>query len=246
MENTVIRKLMIAGDALLIAVTLFLSCISFCEIQEVYAQDYIYAEGLKAFTQEETDTLRENFRIPDNIAVTGIDVADPYYWEGAGVWVMSVSLFSGDQLLASASVDPESLDLMRNIYGYSEENVDLNRVVFQQQENTEPTPKLSAIQIRNALNAMNLEKMNEYILPESDSRYLSASELSGLDAATLRLARNEIYARHGRRFRASDLQSYFDGKSWYSGTVSPEDFSESVFNSYEKANLKLIQDAEKK
>ena len=35
-----------------------------------------------------------------------------------------------------------------------------------------------------------------YILPDSDSRYYSASELAGLTDEQLVLARNEIYARH--------------------------------------------------
>ena len=43
------------------------------------------------------------------------------------------------------------------------------------------------------------------------------------------IARNEIYARHGRKFNDSELQAYFNSKSWYKGTVNPEDFSTSVF-----------------
>ncbi|MFR9148557.1 MAG: YARHG domain-containing protein [Hungatella sp.] len=31
----------------------------------------------------------------------------------------------------------------------------------------------------------------------------------------LRFAKNEIYARHGRRFHDSELQGYFDQLSWY-------------------------------
>ena len=85
----------------------------------------------------------------------------------------------------------------------------------------------------------------EYILPDSDSRYLTEDDLTGLNAEQCRLARNEIYARHGRRFVDAGLQRYFDSCSWYSGTIDPADFSDSVFNEYERANSRLIVEYER-
>lgn len=89
---------------------------------------------------------------------------------------------------------------------------------------------------------VNLE--GEYILPDSSSRYLTESDLRGLDKVALRLARNEIYARHGRIFQSDDLNRYFSSKSWYNGYLLAEEFDDSVFNVYEKANLQLIQQME--
>ena len=83
-----------------------------------------------------------------------------------------------------------------------------------------------------------------YILPESSDRLLDASELYGMDAATLRLARNEIYARHGRIFASEDLNAYFRTKSWYNGTIPAASFDESVISRIERVNLKLITDVE--
>ncbi len=65
-----------------------------------------------------------------------------------------------------------------------------------------------------------------------------------MSESQLRLARNEIYARHGRIFDSVDLRDYFESQSWYNGTIEPADFSESVLNEYEKANIKLIQSLE--
>ena len=79
-----------------------------------------------------------------------------------------------------------------------------------------------------------------YILPESSTRYLSEADLAGLSAGQLRLARNELFARHGRIFVVPVIREYFTGCSWYQGTVPPECFSYSVFNPYELANLNLI------
>ena len=74
---------------------------------------------------------------------------------------------------------------------------------------------------------------------------LTAEDLSGLSPSRLRLARNEIYARHGRRFSDPALQRYFDSLSWYNGTIEPSDFNDNVFNSYERANCILIIDYER-
>lgn len=83
---------------------------------------------------------------------------------------------------------------------------------------------------------------NDYILNGSDSRYIDKSELSSLSETKIELALNEIYARHGRFFSTKSIADYFNSKSWYHGTVSAENFDESVFNKYEKANRDLIVD----
>lgn len=89
------------------------------------------------------------------------------------------------------------------------------------------------------------EARSEYILPDSDKRYYTESELSNLTIYELRIARNELYARHGRIFNDASLQAYFDACSWYHGTVEASDFNEErIFNSYEKANRDLIKKLE--
>lgn len=84
------------------------------------------------------------------------------------------------------------------------------------------------------------EQASQYVLPESDSRYLTMTDLEGLTKEECRIARNELYARHGRRFDDGELQRYFDSCDWYEGTVAPADFDDSVLNEYEVANRDLI------
>ena len=88
------------------------------------------------------------------------------------------------------------------------------------------------------------EEASEYFIPGSDSRYLTKDELKGYTADDCRIARNELFARHGRKFSDPDLQAYFDSKSWYKGTIEPEDFDDNVFNDYEFANRDLIVEYE--
>ena len=83
----------------------------------------------------------------------------------------------------------------------------------------------------------------EYILPDSDERYIQEEELENLTQEEIRLARNEIYARHGRKFGDSRLQEYFESTSWYKGIYEGEEFDQmvgEVFNEYEKQNIHTI------
>jgi len=83
----------------------------------------------------------------------------------------------------------------------------------------------------------------QYILPESSARAITDAELSALTSEQLRLAINEIYARHGRRFNDSELQTWFDSKDWYNGTIASENFSESVLSQIEKNNISKLSAA---
>ena len=83
-----------------------------------------------------------------------------------------------------------------------------------------------------------------YILPDSSTRYLTEADLQNLSWRDLSLARNEIYARHGRRFTKDEIQLYFDSQAWYSGTVDPADFQTGSLSRIENANIKLIKDYE--
>ena len=86
----------------------------------------------------------------------------------------------------------------------------------------------------------------EYILPKSDKEKLTRADLEGLTKEQLRLARNEIYARHGMIFGVSDLDNYFATKSWYKPTIPFKDFDNKVEMSIvEEQNIILIQQVEK-
>ncbi len=89
-------------------------------------------------------------------------------------------------------------------------------------------------------------KANEYLLPQSDSVYLTDVDIAGFSLQKLNYARNGIYARHGRCFRSAELNEYFQTKDWYVGIISPDEFDENSLNDYEKQNGKFLLAAEKK
>ena len=83
---------------------------------------------------------------------------------------------------------------------------------------------------------------DDFVIPYSSEVELTAADLSGLSKSKLRIARNEIYARHHRKFDSADLQTYFNSKSWSSGTIESSDFVDSAYLSdIEKKNIDLIK-----
>lgn len=76
----------------------------------------------------------------------------------------------------------------------------------------------------------------------TDMRYYAAEDFQGTPAVVIHLAKNEIYARHGYIFKNEDLNNYFMGCIWYQPVCNSEEFDDSVFNDYEKENLKILSD----
>lgn len=86
---------------------------------------------------------------------------------------------------------------------------------------------------------------DDYIIADSDVRYLSRNELSKYTKEQLGYIRNEIFARHGYIFKKKQYSDYFGNKSWYVPDPNCTG-TEADLNSIEKANVELIQDMEGK
>ena len=89
-----------------------------------------------------------------------------------------------------------------------------------------------------------VQNTEDYIFPNSSSVLLTDAEVSGISKDQLRIGRNEILARHGRRFNDQALQQYFDSKSLYNVTISPDEFDanlDSRLNDVERANIEIIK-----
>jgi len=82
-----------------------------------------------------------------------------------------------------------------------------------------------------------------FIIPDSDSRYLTKSELYGYDKYTLSLIRNEIFARHGYIFKKDEYRNYFNSMPWYTPNSSFKG-SLNELNAIEKYNVELIKSLE--
>src|ERR1700741_433544 len=103
--------------------------------------------------------------------------------------------------------------------------------------------KLSTIERKNLemLSTAQKRQRNVAILPGDmeffENKTISDRMLNGLSLHELRLLRNEIYARHGRMFRAEWLQQYFYFQPWYN---PDENFKDEEISGNDKVNVETI------
>ncbi|PWJ48557.1 YARHG domain-containing protein [Faecalicatena contorta] len=94
------------------------------------------------------------------------------------------------------------------------------------------------------------EMTEDYVLPNSNTQPLTDADIEGLSLQELNYAKNEIYARHGRKFDSKELQDYFESKSWYEGKYDGKEFdanySGRVLSEVEKKNVEFLYAAENK
>ena len=92
-----------------------------------------------------------------------------------------------------------------------------------------------------------LAASGDYVIPDSDTKEYTEDDIRalGLSKDELRIARNEIYARHGREFTSKDLQEYFGAKSWYNPTIPASKFSDNDLTPTELHNKEAIAKVEK-
>ncbi len=86
----------------------------------------------------------------------------------------------------------------------------------------------------------------EWFIIEGSARHLEMSELDSLTQDELRLVRNGWFARCGRMFTEYELFAFYSNYSWYRPRYSPCDFDWSYLNLYQKDNIELIKQLERK
>ncbi|MCP4696240.1 MAG: YARHG domain-containing protein [Gammaproteobacteria bacterium] len=78
---------------------------------------------------------------------------------------------------------------------------------------------------------------------ETSTKRLTAADLRGKSKKTLRLMRNEIYARRGFCFKpGGELRQYFDRQPWYRCNIgNSQQVYNRRFSQTEKDNVNLIK-----
>ena len=95
--------------------------------------------------------------------------------------------------------------------------------------------------VRNGLNFWSSGHYHTaYMFPESSQQFLTEQDLAGYTKSELRIGRNEIYARHGYKFKSDDIRKYFQQFSWYKPDETDMNKVSGRLNSTEKANVDLL------
>ena len=79
---------------------------------------------------------------------------------------------------------------------------------------------------------------DNYLREESAREYLEYSSLIYLSSQDLSFIKNEIYARHGYKFKEEPYKTYFYSQNWYKGIK--DSVPDSEFNKYERSNIDTI------
>lgn len=218
-------------------------------IENEYAQFCIecgtrLAENVKTVDSEEKST-------DDNRAQTEY-VYEPKIVENKkrvhglnGIIVIFIVLIIIIIILKGRKSTEAPIEMLKSSYDATEENnmtLDISDIQKEEKQEVIPSEMEYTEEQSAAEEPERYEKKrsSEYVLPDSDSRYLTYEDLDKLSVEECRLARNELFARHGRRFNDDALQAYFNSCSWYVGTVDPDDFNEKLFNKYELFNRDII------
>jgi hypothetical protein len=95
--------------------------------------------------------------------------------------------------------------------------------------------------IATCLNQINAQTPARCKYPEASSRHLTSQDLAGKSIWELKIMRNEIFARHGYKFKSEDMREYFNKQEWY----KPEyDNVTSKLTEIEIANIKILKQYE--
>lgn len=207
--------------------------------------DKVSSTQVDGFTMETDDSLAVVYNYYMNLI-------EEYYW--------SLGIINMDAQETSAIIGIDEKDFQAEINitsnsagdttgividiktGSFEPSNDHEYLKLETSSSPSPTPTTSSEASANANKEGKVTISTDYVLPNSDTEVIDTSELESLSPWELKVARNEIYARHGRSFVHEDMQCYFDSKSWYE---KKDNFSETDLTSTDIKNISIILEYEK-
>ena len=148
----------------------------------------------------------------------------------------NLSSFNHEDHVEESGINQDSA----NTPSSQESSAETNSAVNSTSSTKESAATESSAQESSAASKISEAGNGGYILPDSDKRLIGREDLMNLSPEQCKIARNEIYARHGRKFKDAALQSYFDSCPWYSGRIEPDSFSDSYLSEVEKKNRDAI------
>jgi YARHG domain len=211
---------------------------SFLEEQPWYKPNPEFANSML------NDTERRNLdviRIAEAAKHETIQPGDMRYWRDRAIPARKLGKHSGAEwkvLVAEVEAihgkrfdeDPWLQQYFEERYWYSpSDKYDAKKLTALERKNLQVLSGAQKKQRRVALLPGDMEFF--------ENRTISDAMLQGLSLHELRLLRNEIYARHGRMFRAEWLQQYFYTQPWYN---PDENFKDEELSGNDKVNVETI------
>ena len=212
---------------------------------KLFLEDQPWYKPNEEFTNSMlNDTERRNLdliRIAEAAKHATIQPGDMRYWRDRAIPARKLGKHSGAEWkVLTAEIEAihgKRFDDEPWLQKYFEE-----RYWYFPSDNYDPK-KLSATERKNVeiLSGAQKRQRNVALLPGDmeffENRTINEQMLHGLSLHELRLIRNEIYARHGRIFRAEWLQQHFFMQPWY---APDENFKDEELSGNDKLNVETI------
>lgn len=164
-------------------------------------------------------------------------------WLGISAAIAVILIILVNNSSEAENVEVETLQETTNVEEVTEET----EILLEESAEVETVAETVVSEtesIEETTESINNPYSDSILLWKSYYEPLTEADLAGLSAGDLRIARNEIYAAHGRMFDSVDLQNYFAAKPWYNGTIPGDVFSDSVLTEIQKNNAALISQYE--
>jgi hypothetical protein len=220
------------------------------EIKQFLEEQSWYKPNTEFANSMLNDTERRNLdliRIAEAAKHETIQPGDMRYWRDRAITPRKLGKHSGAEWkVLTAEIEAihgKRFDDEPWLQKYFEE-----RYWYFPSDNYDPK-KLTAIERKNleVLSGAQRKQRNVALLPGDmeffERRTITDQMLQGLSLHELRLIRNEIYARHGRMFRAEWLQQHFFMQPWY---APDENFKDEELSGTDKLNVETIVKYENK
>ena len=170
------------------------------------------------------------------IGIIGIVLAGSYFLVKDSEWFNN--LFSGGQKVeekANAEKQKEdSIALLTEQANKQQAIIDsMSRQIDSVQETKTVQPEVQPTSQTHNTDATIPGKY-----PQASERLLTAADLQNLSKESLKIMRNEIFARHGYIFKTIDMKTYFKYQDWYKPQY---DNVNSMLTNIEQKNIEFIK-----
>ena len=168
----------------------------------------------------------------------------------AGIYPIDMTTVLGDEtvreevqanVFGAKQVIPLTFDSIEELAIKAEEEKEAEADQPVVQNDVKQVEPVETVIVKEIIKEVPVDRSDDsYIISYSGDVFLDTSDLKGLSKDELRLARNEIYARHGYVFESKEMQDYFGSQAWY----APDPTFDGKMTEWEKHNVELIKSQE--
>ncbi len=182
-----------------------------------YMDNYVKVEGT-------IDYIDEKEIICEMILTDGSEFIEIEYYD-------TTDYFKGDYISIEGIVAGSD-----NSHTYNKKPILMTTIEATKIGNIDSSETTNQVDIASTDLTLEANLVEGFVFAKSDKEKLTYTQINSLDNYSLKVARNEIFARHGYAFKSLDLKKYFGERDWYESNADYK----GQLNSIETYNVNLI------